>query len=83
MPRISTILYIDNSYTFGGVINSLRNLINAIDKENFEPHIWMPAKIIIQPGSAGLLCANTYNELMQTIIRVSHIFLSVEYECNC
>lgn len=31
------ILYLDNSYTFGGAINSLRYLINALDKDAYNP----------------------------------------------
>ena len=31
------VLYLDNSYTFGGAINSLEYLVRALDKERYEP----------------------------------------------
>ncbi|HOS28163.1 MAG TPA: glycosyltransferase [Deltaproteobacteria bacterium] len=31
------ILYLDNSYTFGGAINSLEYLVRALDKDRYEP----------------------------------------------
>ncbi|MGI6388554.1 MAG: glycosyltransferase [Desulfomonilia bacterium] len=31
------VLYLDNSYTFGGAINSLEYLVRALDKDRYEP----------------------------------------------
>ncbi|MEA5115730.1 MAG: glycosyltransferase family 4 protein [Geobacteraceae bacterium] len=37
MSEKTAILYLDNTFTFGGAINSLCYLIRALDKEKFEP----------------------------------------------
>jgi len=37
MSEKTTILYLDNTFTFGGAINSLCYLIRALDREKFEP----------------------------------------------
>ncbi|MBS0013786.1 MAG: glycosyltransferase family 4 protein [Desulfobacterales bacterium] len=37
MKKPATILYIDNSFTFGGAIISLRTTIDALNKEKFRP----------------------------------------------
>ena len=37
MPNPTTILFVDNSFTFGGAINALADLVAALDQRRFRP----------------------------------------------
>jgi predicted outer membrane repeat protein len=53
MPPKMTILFIDNTCTFGGAINSLENLVHALDKQRFIP--------ILVTGQAPQILAETFD----------------------
>jgi predicted outer membrane repeat protein len=53
MPPKMTILFIDNTCTFGGAINSLEKLVHALDKQRFVP--------ILVTGQAPHLLAEMFD----------------------